>query len=62
MDKKGDYIPYCTRMVFLKYYTPSDKNQLHFWGYSDRVAYINAINKKLEKYLAKKIDIDEEGE
>ncbi len=31
MDKKGAFIPFCTRMVFLKYYTSSDKNQLHFW-------------------------------
>ena len=32
MDKKGQYIPFCTKMVFLKYYTPSAENQLHFWG------------------------------
>ena len=30
MDKAGQYIPFCTRMVFLKYYTPSADNQLHF--------------------------------
>ena len=30
MDKIGQYIPFCTKMVFLKYYTPSEKNQLHF--------------------------------
>ena len=34
-------------MVFLKYYTPSSDNQLHFWGHSDRVAYIKAINEIL---------------
>lgn len=50
MDKKGQFIPFCTRMVFLKYYTSSD-NQLHFWGHEDRISYINEINKKLEKYL-----------
>ena len=32
MDKRGQYIPFCTKMVFLKYYTPSEHNQLHFWG------------------------------
>lgn len=32
MDKAGQYIPFCTRMVFLKYYTPSIDNQLHFLG------------------------------
>lgn len=25
MDKEGQYIPFCTKMVFLKYYTPSEK-------------------------------------
>lgn len=40
MDKKGEFIPFCTRMVFLKYYTPSAKNQLHFWGSADRDAYL----------------------
>lgn len=44
MDKNGQYIPFCTKMVFLKYYTPSSDSQLHFWGRSDRVAYIKAIN------------------
>lgn len=51
MDKKGDYIPICTRRVFLKYYTPSDKNQLHFWGEDDRKAYKDAMNKVLNPYL-----------
>ena len=41
MDKKGQYIPFCTKMVFLKYYTPSEHNQLHFWGQADRVAFGN---------------------
>ncbi len=51
MDKAGQYIPFCTRMVFLKYYTPSADNQLHFWGQADRVAYVNDINRVLGKYL-----------
>ena len=58
MDKKGQYIPFCTKMVFLKYYTPSSKNQVHFWGQADRVAYINAINDVLSEYLAEKIDFN----
>ena len=52
MDKRGDYIPICTRRVFLKYYTPSDKNQLHFWGEEDRKAYIKAMNEVLKSYLS----------
>lgn len=51
MDKRGQYIPFCTKMVFLKYYTPSEDNQLHFWGQADRVAYIEAINSVLKDYL-----------
>lgn len=51
MDKNGQYIPFCTKMVFLKYYTLSSKNQLHFWGMADREAYIENINRVLEKYL-----------
>ena len=52
MDKNGDYIPICTRRVFLKYYTPSGENQLHFWGEADRDAYIDAMNEILKPYLS----------
>lgn len=60
MDKAGQYIPFCTRMVFLKYYTPSENNQLHFWGHSDRVAYIEAINTVLKDYLEEPIVLEQE--
>lgn len=60
MDKKGQYIPFCTKMVFLKYYTPSDKNQLHFWGEADRTAYIEAMNTVLKEYLEEPIISDKE--
>lgn len=43
MDKKGEYIPICTRRVFLKYYTDSQNNQLQFWGEEDRKAYLAAM-------------------
>ena len=52
MDKNGDYIPICTRRVFLKYYTPSGENQLHFWGNADRDAYLQAMNEMLKPYLS----------
>ena len=61
-DKSGEYIPFCTRMVFLKYYTPSADNQLHFWGHEDRVAYVNAINTVLKDYLEEPIDLEKEDE
>ena len=61
MDKEGQFIPFCTKMVFLKYYTPSEDNQLHFWGQADRVAYVNAMNKVLAPYLQEPILISEEA-
>lgn len=60
MDKRGQYIPFCTKMVFLKYYTPSEGNQLHFWGQQDRVAYVKAINHVLGGYLADEVLIEVE--
>ena len=60
MDKEGQYIPFCTKMVFLKYYTPSKDNQLRFWGQSDRVAYVEALNRVLMPYLSEPIAITEE--
>lgn len=60
MDKAGQFIPFCTRMVFLKYYTPSEGNQLHFWGHKDREAYVAAIYKKLEKYMDEPILLEKE--
>lgn len=61
MDKAGQYIPFCTRMVFLKYYTNSAENQLHFWGHADRVAYIEAMNTVLVNYLVDLIALEKEG-
>lgn len=45
MDQRGEYIPPCTRSVFLKYYTPVGKNQPHYWGEADRKGYLEAIRK-----------------
>ena len=61
MDREGQYIPFCTKMVFLKYYTPSEENQLHFWGQSDRIAYISEMNRVLAPYLEEAISIEEEA-
>ncbi len=62
MDKRGRYIPFCTKMVFLKYYTPSEQNQLHFWGQADRAAYITAVNSVLSEYLSEPVRIEKDGE
>ena len=60
LDKKGEYIPFCTKMVFLKYYTPSDKTQLHFWGQNDRIAYVEAMNNVLAPYLNEPIRLEDD--
>lgn len=51
MDKRGDYIPTATRNVFLKYYTPADRLQPHFWGEDDKSAYLAHIKTTLNAYL-----------
>lgn len=54
MDKAGEYIPICTRNVFMKYYSSSD-TKLHFWSEEDRKGYIGAMNSVLYDYKEKKI-------
>ena len=61
LDKEGQYIPFCTKMVFLKYYTPSEENQLNFWSRADRIAYVKAMNRVLAAYLTEPIDVAEES-
>lgn len=46
MDKHGDYIPVCTKNVFMKYYSTPD-TKLHFWSEEDRKSYIKAMNEVL---------------
>ena len=54
MDKAGEYIPICTRNVFMKYYSSSD-TKLHFWSEEDRKGYIGAMNSVLFDYKERKI-------
>lgn len=46
LDREGQYIPICTRQVFLKYYSGADAQQIHFWGVQDREAYLAAIGSR----------------
>lgn len=55
LDMAGAFIPFCTKMAFLKYYTRSEKNQIHYWSTNDRRAYLEAINRVLKNYLAEPI-------
>ena len=51
LDRRGSYIPVCTRNVFLKYYTDAGAQQLHFWGPRDREGYLDAMLDALGPYL-----------
>jgi hypothetical protein len=42
-DRRGDYIPICTRRAFLKYYTDSGDQQLQLWSRQDCEAYRAAM-------------------
>lgn len=50
IEKQGDYIPLCTRNVFLKVYNNSD-NQPFYWSKADKKAYFQSIKEILEPYL-----------
>lgn len=52
LDRDGSYIPPSTRNVFLKYYTDSEGQQIHFWGPHDRAAYLEAMRETIGPYLA----------
>ncbi|MBR0500902.1 MAG: DUF262 domain-containing protein [Bacteroidales bacterium] len=51
LDKKGAFIPYCTKMVFLKYYTNSTATQFEYWSSADRDAYTTAMGEILRPYF-----------
>ena len=52
LDKKGSFIPLCTRRVFMKYYSDDGFDAQHFyWSESDRIVYLKEINNRLNKYL-----------
>jgi hypothetical protein len=50
-DRSGSYVPVCTRDVFLKYYSPANEHQMHFWSTRDRQYYLEAMEKVLADYL-----------
>lgn len=51
LDRAGEYVPACTRNVFLKYYADADAQQPHFWSDKDKDAYLEAIRSLLRAYL-----------
>lgn len=50
MDKKGAFIPLCTKNVFLKFYS-KDVSKLYFWQQTDRDEYLSEIKRVLTKFL-----------
>lgn len=54
-DHEGNFIPACTRHVFLKYYSKADALQPHFWSATDRAAYLAEIAKVLNDYLKEEV-------
>ena len=55
MDKNGEFIPICTKNVFLKYYTNTKKlSDVYFWSKDDQENYKGSIIKTLENFLGEK--------
>ena len=54
-DARGNYIPLCTRKVFLKYYNKNDKNftvqHNFYWSDKDRKHYLEDIKEVLKPYI-----------
>lgn len=55
MDKNGEFIPICTKNVFLKYYSKELSN-VYFWSKDDQEDYNDSIIKTLEKFFGRKND------
>jgi len=53
MDKNGEFIPICTKNVFLKYYTKK-LSDVYFWSKQDQEDYKGSIIKTLENFLGEK--------
>ena len=52
MDTEGNYIPACTKRVFLKYFEKQSLNQqFYFWGAKEQANYVSAIHEVLNIYL-----------
>ncbi len=59
-DKKGTYIPLCTRNVFLKTYSKRLSNSM-FWQKEDATAYLEEIRKSVEFFTNHlKVEVNEQ--
>ncbi|AXG73836.1 DUF262 domain-containing protein [Flavobacterium arcticum] len=48
-DKNGEFIPICTKNVFLKYYS-QNANDLFFWNNTDRIDYVKEIKSVIKNF------------
>ena len=53
MDKNGEFIPICTKNVFLKYYS-NELSNVYFWSKQDQKEYKNSIIETLENFFGEK--------
>lgn len=53
MDEDGEFIPICTKNVFLKYYTKNLSN-VYFWSKQDQEDYKGSIIETLENFFGEK--------
>lgn len=51
-DRVGQFVPICTKNVFLKFYSNQFK-EIMYWTEADAKAYANAIKETLTQYLTK---------
>ncbi len=52
MDTDGNYIPVCTKRVFLKYFEKQAINQqFYFWGAKERENYVSVLKNVLDQFL-----------
>lgn len=62
-DADGEYIPLCTRNVFMKYYNRNQEDftvqQNFYWSESDRLNYLTDIKRVLAPYLPKEVPAEE---
>lgn len=54
-DKKGTFIPICTKNIFMKNYS-DEVSQMTFWGENDRNDYYKNIKTVLKPYLPTQIE------
>lgn len=58
LDAAGEYIPYCTRQVFLKYFNREKPNfsvqQTFYWSEEDRKTYLADLERVLKDVLQAK--------